>query len=173
MSITPRSPDFNSQGEAQNMGHFSVETSDLPGSTLSGNQQLGKPKASGVIMAVGSHFAGFSLFLEEGRPVFVYARSTHPDHIYRIAAAEPFAEGQTNLRLRFDAEGPGKEAQVSIHAGKTVLASGHVANTFYLPSGLTETLDVGRDIGVPVTDYITPHGNFEGDVRRVSIRFDR
>ena len=39
MSITPLIPRPNSQGEVQNMGHFSVEISALPGSALSGNQQ--------------------------------------------------------------------------------------------------------------------------------------
>jgi hypothetical protein len=33
-------PQPNSQGEVQNMGHFSVEIYALPGSTLSANQQL-------------------------------------------------------------------------------------------------------------------------------------
>ncbi|MCJ8157658.1 arylsulfatase [Sphingomonas sp. LaA6.9] len=132
-----------------------------------------KPDASGVVMAVGSHFAGFSLFLEQGRPVFVYARSTHPNHVYRIAAKEPLQAGSSKLRLRFDAEGPGKGGRVAILQGDVELASGQVGETFLSPAGLTETLDIGRDIGVAVTDYRTPFGEFEGDVRRVSVTFDR
>jgi arylsulfatase A-like enzyme len=141
--------------------------------TLEAELVPAKPGASGVVMAVGSHFAGFSLFLEEGRPVFVYARSTHPDHIYRIAAERPLAAEPTTLRLRFDAEGPGKGGRVAILQGEAELATGQVEQTFLIPSGLTETLDIGRDIGVPVTNYSTPHGTLEGDVRRVSITFDR
>ena len=41
-----------------------------------------------------------------------------------------------------------------------------------MPAGGGETLDVGRDLGVPVTDYATPHGAIEGDVPHVSIDFD-
>lgn len=133
----------------------------------------GEAGGSGVIMAVGSHFGGFSLFLDEGRPTFVYARSTHPDHIYRIAADRPLNAGAHTLRLRFDAEGPGKGGTVTLSEGDRSLASGKVGETFISPSGLTETLDIGRDIGVSVTPYSTPYGNFEGDVRRVSITFDR
>lgn len=129
--------------------------------------------ASGVIIAVGSHFAGFSLFLDRGRPTFVYARSTSPEHVYRIAADSPLASGPVNLRLRFDSEGPGKGGRVSIFQGEKELISGRIGETFLSPSGLTETLDIGRDIGVPVTAYRTPHGNLEGDVRRVSVLFDR
>jgi hypothetical protein len=32
-------------------------------------------------------------------------------------------------------------------------------------------LDVGRDTGVPVTEYRTPHGRIEGDVLHVSLNF--
>lgn len=32
-----------------------------------------------------------------------------------------------------------------------------------------ETMDFGRDIGVPVTQYLTAHGRIEGQVRHVSI----
>lgn len=132
-----------------------------------------KADASGVVIAVGSHFGGFSLFLDQGRPTFVYARSTNPDQIYRIAADTPLRAGVGPLRLRFDADGPGRGGRVAILQGNKQIASGAVAETFISPSGLTETIDVGRDIGVPVTDYRTPHGALEGDVRRVSILFDR
>ncbi len=141
--------------------------------TLEADLALDKPDASGVIMAVGSRFAGFSLFLDQGRPAFVYARSTNPAHIYRIAANQPLPAGQARLYLRFDAEGPGKAGRVTIRQGDIVLAEGGISETFLSPSGLTETLDIGRDIGVTVTDYQTSHGALDGDVRHVSITFDR
>jgi len=44
---------------------------------------------------------------------------------------------------------------------------------FAMPSGLGETLDIGRDLGVTVTDYPTLGGQMEGEVPHVSITFDR
>jgi arylsulfatase len=41
-----------------------------------------------------------------------------------------------------------------------------------LAAGNGETLDVGRDLGVPVTRYETPHGRFQGEIPRVTIDFD-
>ena len=35
-----------------------------------------------------------------------------------------------------------------------------------------ETLDIGRDLGVTVTDYATPRGAIEGDVSHVRVDFD-
>lgn len=141
--------------------------------TLDAELVLDKPAASGVVMAVGSHFAGFSLFLDEGRPTLVYARSTKPHHIYRIAAQQPVAAGALQLRLRFEAEGPGRGGLVKLYVDQAEVAQGRVGETFLTPAGLTETLDIGRDLGVTVTDYRTHRGALEGDVRRVTIAFDR
>lgn len=131
-----------------------------------------KPNASGVIMAVGSHFGGWSLFLDKGRPSFVYAASTDPAHIVRITGDTPLVQKTSQLRLRFDFKGFDKGADIAILAGEKTVASGHIAKLFISPSGLGETVDVGRDIGVPVTDYDNHRGAFEGDIPRVSVIFD-
>lgn len=141
--------------------------------TLDAQLRPAKPDASGVVMAVGSHFGGFSLFLDRGKPTFVYARSTAPNHIYRIVTERSLPSGMARLRLRFVSEGPNKAARATILADNTELASGVVGETFLMPSGLTETLDIGRDLGVTVTDYPSPRGRFEGEIPYVSVTFDR
>lgn len=39
-----------------------------------------------------------------------------------------------------------------------------------MTGGSGEMVDVGRDTGVPVTDYASPAGAIEGDVRHVNLR---
>jgi arylsulfatase len=135
--------------------------------TLDADVVLDGPRASGVVFAVGSRFAGWSLYLDEGRPTFAYALSNRPEDATRIAAAQALPAGPGRLRLEFASEGLGKGADVRILSGETVVASGHIAQTFNVPAGLGEMVDVGRDTGVTVTDYRTPHGRIEGDVPHV------
>lgn len=139
--------------------------------TLDADVRLDKAGASGVVMAMGSHFAGWSLYLDKGRPTFTYARSTHPDDIVTIASRQQLPAGAASLRMTFTTQGIRKGAHVEIATGETSLASGDIARTFILPAGLGETLDVGRDTGVTVTSYRTPHGDIEGDVPHVVVRF--
>ena len=73
--------------------------------------------------------------------------------------------------MTYVSEGIGKGAQVQILNGDSVVASGHVPKTFLVPAGNGEMLNVGKDTGVTVTDYKTPHGKLEGDVRHVSLTF--
>jgi arylsulfatase len=123
-------------------------------------------------MALGSRFSGWSLFLEQGRPVFVYARSIRPQDVTRIAAKESLGGGEVRLHLRFETQGPAKPGHVEILADGKPVASGDIASTFVLPLGVGEQFDAGRDTGVPVTDYPVPGGSLEGRVRHVSIDYD-
>jgi arylsulfatase len=140
--------------------------------TLDAELKLPGASASGVVVALGSRFGGWSLYLDEGRPSFVYAMSTRPDDILKITATERLPAGSASLAMRFNAEGVGKAARVEISSGGRVIASGRVPSTFLTPAGLGETMDVGRDLGVPVTEYRTKGGKIEGDVRHVSLRLD-
>ena len=139
--------------------------------TLKAQIQLDTPKSSGVVVALGSHFAGWSLYLDKGRPMFTYARSTKPDDIVTIAGTQRLAKGASDLRLSFTSQGIRGKAHVEIASGDKVLAQGDIARTFILPAGLGETLDVGRDTGVTVTGYRSPQGAIEGDVSHVTIDF--
>jgi arylsulfatase len=130
---------------------------------------LAKDQASGVIAAVGSHFAGWSFYLENGRPTFVYAASTKPEEIVKISSNILLPKGPGKLHLDFDSQGPGQAAQVKIVHDGAVIASGAIAKTFVVPAGTGEMFDAGRDTGVTVTDYATPHGRVEGDIPHVSL----
>lgn len=139
--------------------------------TLDADVRLDKPDASGAIFALGSRFGGWSLFLDQGRPTLVYAYSTHPGDITRIAASEAVPSGAGKLRLTFASEGMGRGGEAQLLVGDRVVASGRVPRTLITAAGLGEMLDVGRDTGVPVTDYRTPLGRLEGDVSHVALRF--
>jgi len=127
--------------------------------------------ASGAVVAYGSRFAGWSLYLDHGVPVFTYANSTHPDDIVTIRADKRLPKGAT-LGLRFETAGPRQPATASVMAGAAVLATGAIPRTFLLPAGLGETLDLGRDLGVDVTAYPDGKDGFEGEIPHVSIVLD-
>ena len=69
-------------------------------------------------------------------------------------------------------QGFGKGADVILSANGKELARGPLPGNMLMPAGGGETLDIGRDIGVTVTDYATRRGVLEGDVPHLSIDFD-
>jgi arylsulfatase len=74
--------------------------------------------------------------------------------------------------MRFAVETMAGPATVTLGADGTELARVRLPTSMLLAAGNGETLDVGRDLGVPVTRYETPHGRFQGEIPRVTIDFD-
>ena len=140
--------------------------------TLDAKLALDKPDASGAVVAWGSRFGGWSLYLDKGHPAFAWAQSTDPKEMAEVRADKALPQGAANLRLRFETGRPGGPAKVMLSSGGTEFAQVDVPMNVLMPAGGGETFDIGRDIGVPVTDYQTPHGKLEGDVPHVSIDFD-
>lgn len=140
--------------------------------TLEADLILEKAGASGAVVAWGSRFGGWSLYLDEGRPAFTWAKSTDPNEMAIVRSNTVLPVGPSKLRLRFTTAGPGKGAEVVLSADGKELARGTLPSNYLSPAGGGETLDIGRDIGVTVTDYKTPHGKIEGDISHVMIDFD-
>ncbi len=140
--------------------------------TIEADLALDKDDASGVVMAMGSRFGGWSLYLDQGRPAFVWARSTDPQEIQHGRADKALPAGKVTLTMRFETGRPGAPADVVLSAKGEEYARVGLPQNYLFPAGGGEMLDVGRDTGVPVTEYRTPHGAIEGDVPHVRIDFD-
>jgi arylsulfatase len=140
--------------------------------TLNADVVLDKADSSGAVVAMGSHFGGWSLWLDKGRPRLTWARSTDPKEIVELKAEQPLPQGASKLTVRFASQGMGKGADIAISAAGTEVARGSVPVNYFNPAGGGETLDIGRDLGVTVTDYPTERGKIEGDVPHVRVDFD-
>lgn len=139
--------------------------------TLDADMDLATSHASGAVFAIGSRFAGLSLYLDDGRPSFAYALSTRPEDTTKIAAKSRLPSGHAHLRMVYTSEGIGKGAQIELLDGDKVIASGHVPKTYLVPAGNGEMLNIGKDSGATVTEYRTPHGELQGTVQHVAVQF--
>jgi arylsulfatase A-like enzyme len=140
--------------------------------TIEADLVLDSAQASGAVLAIGSWFGGWSLYLDEGRPSFVWAKSVDPQDVHRVTAAAALPAGASTLRMRFATARPGGPAKVTLSSGGSEMATVEVPSNVMMFAGNGETLDVGRDIGVPVTHYKTKQGAIEGDIPHVRITFD-
>jgi hypothetical protein len=68
---------------------------------------LAKEDSSGVVLALASRLGGWSLWLDRGKPVFTWSRSTDPEEIVvRLAAALPAGAGSDHVFSRRSPGGP-------------------------------------------------------------------
>jgi len=129
--------------------------------------------ASGVIVAQGGRFGGWSLYLLEGRPVYCY--NLFGMQRFKVAADEVVPQGEHQVRMEFAYDGGGlaKGGTATLFLDGREVAAGRIERTVPLIFSADETTDVGADGGTPVSDdYGAETHRFDGRVHWVQLDVD-
>ncbi len=125
---------------------------------------------SGVLVAQGGAFGGWSLYLHDGRLCYVY--NLFGRDLTIVRSAEPVCAGERTLALRFDYDGgePGGGADLALEVDGAVVGRGRieVSTPFYF--SFDETFNVGVDRGTSVSpDYVPLRNAFTGRLDQVRV----
>ena len=129
--------------------------------------------AKGVIVAQGGSMGGWSLYAYEGRLRYHYNLLGARRASITAGAPLPAGTHQARMEFAYDGGGLGKGANVALYCDGKAIGTGRVERTHSFAFALDETLDVGRDMGEPVSDDYPQRGNaFNGKVKWVQIDVD-
>jgi arylsulfatase A-like enzyme len=126
----------------------------------------------GVIVAQGGAYAGWSLYLHEGRPTYCY--NFFGLERYKVRAGDRLSGGEHQVRMEFTYDGGGvaKGGDVALYVDGDQVGEGRVEHTVPMLFSADETTDVGRDSATPVSDDHGPENAFNGRVLWVQIDVD-
>jgi hypothetical protein len=129
--------------------------------------------ARGVIAAHGGHMGGWSLYAHEGTLKYHYnfVGLRHFD----VTARSTLLPGLHQVRMEFsyDGGGLGKGAGITLYVDGANVGEGRVDRTHAFLFSMDETMDVGCDVGAPVSPDYGPRGNgFNGTIKWVQIDID-
>jgi arylsulfatase A-like enzyme len=126
--------------------------------------------AEGVIVAQGGAFAGWSLYVKNGKPKYCYnLLGLQRFYIEGDSAIPP---GAHQVRIEFDYDGGGlaKGGTVSLYVDGAKSGEGRVEATVPMVFSGDETCDIGSDTASPVSDDYTPEeSRFTGTVDWVQL----
>lgn len=126
--------------------------------------------ASGVLVAQGGAFGGWSLYLHDGRPTYCY--SFFGVMRFTIAAEQVVPPGEHQVRMEFAYDGGGlaKGGTVTLYVDGEAVGAGRVEHTQPLIFSADETADVGVENGSMVSeDYDAESSRFTGTIEWVQI----
>jgi len=129
--------------------------------------------AKGVIVAQGGNMGGWSYYVHDGKLKYCY--NVIGAKLYYVAANTPLAPTTKQVRLEFayDGGGVGKGGSVTLYADGKKVGEGHVERTHPFLLSMDETMDIGCDVGEPVSEDYGPRDNaFNGKVKWVQIDID-
>ncbi len=134
--------------------------------------QVRVPKggAEGVIVAAGSHFGGWSFYLEDGKPTAYSSVSGLP-----LEGAQSKVKAKRALKpgahtVRYDFKVTGDDGILSISVDGEQVAEGRIAQRPKMIAGNGETFDTGRDSNVAVSPDYEREGVFSGEIDKVTVK---
>ena len=141
----------------ENRSHRITASVDIP-----------KGGAEGVLLAFGGRPCGFSLYLKDGRPCYVY--NYFGQELTVVSGKTPLPAGPATVGIdfRYDGGGMGKGASVVLRVNGAEVSRARLEHTVPVEYSYDETMDVGRDCGTPVGDYPATFA-FTGTLKRVDI----
>ncbi len=138
--------------------------------TITARVRIPEGGAQGVLLAHGSWFAGYSLYVKDRRLVYVHNNMGLAE--YSIRSAVELPSGEATLRFRFTRTGDHRGTG-TLFAGEQLIGQGEIPHMVpHVIETSGEGLCCGYDSGLPVTaDYEAPF-RFTGDIEEVVVELD-
>ncbi len=128
-------------------------------------------KADGVLIAQGGRFAGWALYILDGKAK--YCHNWFDVEYGYVEATKPVPEGKmVNIRFHFDYDGGvGAGGSGRIYYDDELVGEGRIEKTVPNVFSADETLDIGCDLALPVTDDypVGAANSFQGELAWVRI----
>ena len=141
--------------------------------TITAEVEIPQGGGEGVILCQGGRFAGWSLYMKDGRVSYVH--NWVGKERYTITASKALAAGKVTIRYEFAYDGgdPGSGGMGTIYVNGKQVAEGRIEKTTPFIFSADETADVGVDDATPVTeDYKERHNEFTGKIETVTVEVE-
>jgi arylsulfatase len=126
--------------------------------------------ATGVLVAQGGAFAGWSLYLHEGKPKYCHNLAGLMRFYAEAAEEVPAGTHQVRMEFTYDGGGLAKGGTAVLYIDGGKVGEGRIDATVPMIYSGDETCDVGRDTGTPVSeDYTGATSHFTGRVNWVRL----
>jgi arylsulfatase A-like enzyme len=126
--------------------------------------------ATGVLVAQGGAFAGWSLYLHDGKPKYCHNLAGLMRFYAEAAEEVPAGTHQVRMEFTYDGGGLAKGGTAVLYIDGGKVGEGRIDATVPMIYSGDETCDVGRDTGTPVSeDYTGTTSHFTGRVNWVRL----
>lgn len=125
-----------------------------------------KGSENGVIVALGGVAGGWSIYLKNGVPHYVF--NDFGESFYTLKGTGALKENAA-LTLKVKGNGPAKPAEAELFVNGKSLGKTIIKRTPLSAFSGDETFDVGNDFGSPVGEY-KPNFKFTGNIKEVRVK---
>ena len=127
--------------------------------------------ANGAILSQGGRFGGWSLYMKDGKPAYVYNFLGLSRYTVTAPQALPAGPATVVVDFVYDGGGAGKGGTATLSVNGKVVATGRVEKTQPNIFSADETADVGMDNQTPVAEGIGigAETRFTGKINKITL----
>ncbi len=136
--------------------------------TITATIEVPQGGADGVLAAEGGSAGGYTLYIQDGRPIYEYNYMAHER--YKVISSEMLSPGPAIIRVdfKYDGGGIGKGGLATLFVNDKNVGEGRIDKS--VPSRFgAEPFDVGMDNGSPVSENYQPPFAYSGIIKKVQI----
>ncbi len=137
--------------------------------TISARVVIPQEGANGMLVTQGGRFAGYGLYVEDGKLIYYYNLAGVERYIVPSGEVAPTGEVTLKAVYKTDADKPFAGATVSLFANDKKIGEGVILKSIPNRVTLDETFDVGFDTGTPLSDAYKMPFQFSGTLKDVTI----
>ncbi len=149
--------------------------------TITANITVPKGGAEGMIVTFGGRFGGYALYLQKGKPVFVYNLLDLERFRWEggvggedwLGSALPAGKHTLVFDFKYDGPGPGKGGTGVLTVDGRELSRKEIKHTIPLLMSIDETLDIGSDTRTPVDDSYQLPFRFTGSINKLTFKLGK
>ena len=138
--------------------------------TITAYAEIPKGGASGVLVATGGIYSGYSLYVKDNRVVYHY--NAYNEDRYTITGTDPLPSGKVIIEAKYTPSDDKKTGTVTLSVNGKQVGRGEVKRTVPGTYSISETFDVGQDTGSPVSKDYDRDNEFTGTLDRVVFNLD-
>ena len=132
--------------------------------------EVGDKPANGVIVAQGGAFGGWSLYVKDGTPIYMYNYLGLDRFTAKASAKLPKGKSTVKMDFAYDGGKPGSGGTATLYVNGKSVGSTRVGQTEFSIFSADETAGVGLDAETPVSeDYNRASSKFNGKIHKATI----
>jgi arylsulfatase len=140
-------------------------------SKITAELEIPAGRANGAILSQGGRFGGWSLYMKDGKPAYVYNFLGLARYTITAPQALPAGKATVVMDFAYDGGGAGKGGKVTLYVNGKPVAEGRVEKTQPNIFSADETADVGIDNQTPVAlgIGIGAETRFTGKINKITL----
>lgn len=163
--------EFNYYGPVENLASSASPNPLGTSFSIDAKVELNEDNQTGVLVAQGGRYSGYSLFLHDGYAYFTYKLS--PLHITQVKSKQRLGKGKHTIHLDFASDKQERRSGglFTLNVDGKYQDKNRTDKSFWLLVDITEGFDVGMDTVSPVDDlYTRESSKFTGVIDKITFK---